>query len=111
MPAAGHALRDDAELVYRIEVREFIAGYTHRIGSDESHAKVVFSTAIPMAEFRDLSHRLPARHIYFAMASCDSGVEPPSPSAGGTSSRSSAARCLATLSWESGLGCFSFASG
>jgi len=34
----------------------------------------VFSTAISMEQLRDLSSRLPAKHIYYAMDSCYSGL-------------------------------------
>ncbi len=34
----------------------------------------VFSTAIPMQTLRDLSNRLPAKHVYYAMDSCYSGL-------------------------------------
>jgi len=34
----------------------------------------VFSTAISMDTLRDLSNRLPAKHVYFAMDSCYSGL-------------------------------------
>ena len=53
-------------------------GYIVPVDAD---TRFVFSTAISMAELRDLSHRVPARHIYFAMESCYSGVgfAPPLP--------------------------------
>jgi hypothetical protein len=35
----------------------------------------IFSTAITLAKLFDLGNRLPVRHIYFAMASCFSGVD------------------------------------
>ena len=34
----------------------------------------VFSTAIPMQKLRDLTKRLPAKHVYYAMDSCYSGL-------------------------------------
>jgi hypothetical protein len=34
----------------------------------------VFSTAIPMAKLREITNRLPAKHVYYAMDSCYSGL-------------------------------------
>ncbi len=34
----------------------------------------VFSTAIPMQKLRELTNRLPAKHVYYAMDSCYSGL-------------------------------------
>jgi hypothetical protein len=47
-------------------------GYIVPVDAD---TRWVFSTAISMAELRDLSDRLAAKHIYFSMASCFSGVD------------------------------------
>jgi hypothetical protein len=47
-------------------------GYIIPVDAD---TRWIYSTAISMAELSELSDRLPARHIYFSIASCLSGVE------------------------------------
>lgn len=58
-------------------------GYTETLPDGEKRGYVVpadasrrdaFSTAISMATLRDLSNRLPAKHVYYAMDSCYSGL-------------------------------------
>jgi len=46
-------------------------GYIVPVDSDPER---VFSTAISMEQLRDLSNRLPAKHVYYAMDSCYSGL-------------------------------------
>lgn len=46
-------------------------GYIIPVDGD---AQDVFSTAISMDTLRDLSNRLPAKHVYYAMDSCYSGL-------------------------------------
>lgn len=40
----------------------------------DASVRGVFSTAIPMSKLRELSDRLPAKHVYYAMDSCYSGL-------------------------------------
>lgn len=40
----------------------------------DGDASRVFSTAISMAQLRDLSQRIPAKHVYYVMDSCYSGL-------------------------------------
>ena len=46
-------------------------GYVIPVDGDSGR---VYSTAISMQEIRDLSNRLPAKHVYYAMDSCYSGL-------------------------------------
>ncbi|MFK7897780.1 MAG: ankyrin repeat domain-containing protein [Myxococcota bacterium] len=63
----------------------FFAGHgqTETIGGDRKRGYIipvdatvesVFSTAIPMQKLRELTNRLPAKHVYYAMDSCYSGL-------------------------------------
>ena len=46
-------------------------GYIVPVDSDPQRT---FSTAIPMHQLRELTNRLPAKHVYYAMDSCYSGL-------------------------------------
>lgn len=46
-------------------------GYIVPVDSDPQRT---FSTAIPMHKLRELTNRLPAKHVYYAMDSCYSGL-------------------------------------
>ncbi|MFT5444794.1 MAG: hypothetical protein ACI8W3_003853 [Myxococcota bacterium] len=46
-------------------------GYIIPVDGDPQH---VFSTGIPMRQLRELTNRLPAKHVYYAMDSCYSGL-------------------------------------
>ncbi len=46
-------------------------GYISPVDTDPDH---VFATAISMSTLRDLSNRLAAKHVYYAMDSCYSGL-------------------------------------
>lgn len=46
-------------------------GYIIPVDGNPQH---VFSTGIPMRQLRELTNRLPAKHVYYAMDSCYSGL-------------------------------------